>query len=43
MKKWIWNNVSEFLDWLDPYWSLSNLIKLVALLLIVWLGHSLMH
>ena len=35
--------INWVLDSLDPYWTKNNLVKLIALIVIVWFGHSLMH
>jgi hypothetical protein len=43
MKDWIMDKVNWVLDELDPYWTKENLIKLIALIVVVWFGHSLMH
>ena len=43
MKDWIMGKVFWVLDELDPYWTWGNLYKLIAIIVIVWFGHSLMH
>ena len=43
MKDWIIDEVYWVLDKLDPYWTWSNLWKLIAIIIVVWFGHGLMH
>lgn len=43
MKEWLMEKVNWVLDELDPYWTKENLIKLIAIIVIVWFGHDLMH
>lgn len=37
------NIVNKILDWADPYWSWSNLWKLILWLFVLWVVHSALH